>query len=180
MYIYESHMGGLYTSDEPLDYEDLYCEECGDSDWLIGYAETRQDAWNLLKDDTDIDKYLARNRRDMKVYLTDNEDVIEDWDFIISQEFTLLRLKDFIKNEYTFWSIEARYEEEDIIVYQVSDRDINIWLQDDYRFVNSFLDKMELEGYCDVYQILNDRYFGYEFTDIFDEIKYDEKMKNSN
>ena len=34
MYIYECHMGGLYTSDEPLDYEDLYCEECGDSDWL--------------------------------------------------------------------------------------------------------------------------------------------------
>ena len=50
MYIYESHMGGLYTLDEPLDYEDLYCEECGDSDWLIGYAETREEAWNLLKD----------------------------------------------------------------------------------------------------------------------------------
>ena len=48
-------MGGLYTSDEPLDYEDLYCEECGDSDWLVGYAETREGAWNLLKDDTDID-----------------------------------------------------------------------------------------------------------------------------
>ena len=55
MYIYEGHMGGIYTSDEPLDYEDLYCEECGDSDWLIGYAETREEAWNLLKDDTDID-----------------------------------------------------------------------------------------------------------------------------
>ena len=55
MYIYESHMGGLYTSDDPLDYEDLYCEECGDSDRLIGYAETREDAWNLFKDDTDID-----------------------------------------------------------------------------------------------------------------------------
>ena len=55
MYIYEGHMGGLYTSDDPLDYEDLYCEECGDSDWLIGYAETREEVWNLLKDDTDID-----------------------------------------------------------------------------------------------------------------------------
>ena len=55
MSIYESHMGGLYTSDEPLDYEDLYCEECGDSDQLIGYAETREDAWNLFKDDPDID-----------------------------------------------------------------------------------------------------------------------------
>ena len=55
MYIYESHMGGLYTSDDPLDYEDLYCEECGDSDWLVGYANTREEAWNLLKDDTDTD-----------------------------------------------------------------------------------------------------------------------------
>lgn len=54
MYIYESHMGGLYITDDVLDYEDCYCEECGDSDWLVGYAETREEAWNLLKDDTDI------------------------------------------------------------------------------------------------------------------------------
>ena len=54
MYIYESHMGGLYVYDDELDFEDLYCEECGDSDFLLGYAETREDAWNLLKDDTDI------------------------------------------------------------------------------------------------------------------------------
>lgn len=55
MYIYQGHLCGLYISDEPLDYEDLYCEECGDSDSLIGYAETRAEAWNLLKDETDID-----------------------------------------------------------------------------------------------------------------------------
>ena len=54
MYIYESHMGGLYVYDDELDFEDLYCEECGDFDFLLGYAETREDAWNLLKDDTDI------------------------------------------------------------------------------------------------------------------------------
>ena len=54
MYIYESHLGGLYTSDEYLDYDDLYCEQCGDSDWLIGYAATKEKAWELLKDDTDI------------------------------------------------------------------------------------------------------------------------------
>lgn len=55
MYIYQSHMGGLYTSDDELDYEQTYCETCGDSDWLIGYAETREEAWDLLKDDTNID-----------------------------------------------------------------------------------------------------------------------------
>lgn len=54
MYIYQSHMGGLYTSDYELDWDDLYCEECGDSDTLIGFANTRKEAWKILKDDTDI------------------------------------------------------------------------------------------------------------------------------
>ena len=54
MYIYEGHLGSLYTSDRALDYEETYCEICGDSDWLIGYAETKAAAWDLLKDVTDI------------------------------------------------------------------------------------------------------------------------------
>lgn len=53
MYIYEGHLGGLYTSDTYLDYEDLYCEQCGDADWCIGYAATRAEVWDLLKDETD-------------------------------------------------------------------------------------------------------------------------------
>ena len=53
MYIYEGHLGGLYTSDYVLDYEDLYCETCGDSDTYIGYADTREEAWALLKWQTD-------------------------------------------------------------------------------------------------------------------------------
>ena len=53
MYIYESHLGGFYTSDEYLDYEDLYCEECGDSDGLFGEYD-ENDAirfWNDTKED---------------------------------------------------------------------------------------------------------------------------------
>ena len=54
MYIYESHLGNLYTSIYELDYDELYCEQCGDSDWLIGYATTKEEAWDLLKRDVDI------------------------------------------------------------------------------------------------------------------------------
>ncbi len=54
MFIYEGHMGGLFVTEEPLSYEECYCETCGDSDWMIGEADTREEAWNLLKDDTDI------------------------------------------------------------------------------------------------------------------------------
>ena len=55
MYIYESHLGNLYTSIYELDYDELYCEQCGDSDWLIGYADTKKKAWDLLTNYTDID-----------------------------------------------------------------------------------------------------------------------------
>lgn len=59
MYIYENHLGGnLYTSDYDLDYKDLYCEECGDSDRYVGKANTREEAYNLLKNDYD-DEYLS-------------------------------------------------------------------------------------------------------------------------
>lgn len=54
MFIYENHLGGLYTSSEEIPFEELFCETCGDCDFLIGEADTREEAWKLLKDDTDI------------------------------------------------------------------------------------------------------------------------------
>lgn len=55
VYIYQSHMGGFYSSLEAIDYADLYCETCGDADDYIGKANSRADAWKLLKVYTDID-----------------------------------------------------------------------------------------------------------------------------
>lgn len=52
MFIYENHLGGVYAEDIELDLDDLYCEQCGDSDFLIGSASTREEAWELLKDVT--------------------------------------------------------------------------------------------------------------------------------
>ena len=51
MYIYESHLGGLYTSDEALDYDYLYCEECGDSDTEVGYFQDDdfEGIWDTIK-----------------------------------------------------------------------------------------------------------------------------------
>lgn len=53
-YLYESHMGGLFSVDDMLSPEECYCEQCGDSDWLIGKYETLNDLWNLIKDECDI------------------------------------------------------------------------------------------------------------------------------
>lgn len=53
-YLYESHLGGLYISDDYIDYDDLYCEECGDSDWLLGQFNSIEEFWNLIEDQVDI------------------------------------------------------------------------------------------------------------------------------
>lgn len=39
-YIYESHLGGYYASEDYIPSNDLYCESCGDSDWLCGEYNT--------------------------------------------------------------------------------------------------------------------------------------------
>lgn len=44
MYFYESHLSGvIYTTDYEKDFDELYCEECGDSDWYIGEFDSWED-----------------------------------------------------------------------------------------------------------------------------------------
>ncbi len=43
-YVYESCLGNLYTSTEELDYEDLRCNRCGDSDRFLEEFETEHEA----------------------------------------------------------------------------------------------------------------------------------------
>ena len=55
MYFYESHLGGIYSSSSELDWEDLYCEECGDSDYYVGEADTAEELYSLLSNNGSYD-----------------------------------------------------------------------------------------------------------------------------
>ena len=49
IYIYESHMGGLYAGDYELSYEQRYCDICNDSDCFMGRANDEKELLDLLK-----------------------------------------------------------------------------------------------------------------------------------
>lgn len=49
MEVYESHLGGIFFTEDLLDWEDLYCDECGDSDRHLGCADTWEEVVDLLK-----------------------------------------------------------------------------------------------------------------------------------
>ena len=55
MYVYESHLGGLFVEDRMLSFKERFCEDCGDSDVLIGEYSDVQEFWNLIKDYCSID-----------------------------------------------------------------------------------------------------------------------------
>lgn len=62
LYIYENHLGYLYISDVKLDYKRLHCDQCGDTDTLLGYASTKSEAWGVLKGETDtFDDNICKN-----------------------------------------------------------------------------------------------------------------------
>lgn len=47
-YLYASHLGGVYDTDDELDWECLYCEECGDSDEFLGTYTTEKERKALI------------------------------------------------------------------------------------------------------------------------------------
>lgn len=51
MEVYESHLGGIYFSDEVISIDDLYCEQCGDSDWHLGHADSWEDVLDMITEE---------------------------------------------------------------------------------------------------------------------------------
>ena len=72
MYIYEGHLGSLYVTSSELEYEDLYCGQCGDSDSYIGCAGTKKEAWRLLKPITDINGSGGWDYKFVKKFIDEN------------------------------------------------------------------------------------------------------------
>ena len=66
MYLYESHLGGLYLSDEPIPYEELYCDQCGDSDIELGRVDTFEDVLACITDEDGFVPYFADYLKNIK------------------------------------------------------------------------------------------------------------------
>ena len=55
VYVYESHLGGLYTSDDYIPSDELYCEQCGDIDYEIGSFDTFEEFLRYYADNIYVD-----------------------------------------------------------------------------------------------------------------------------
>lgn len=121
----------------------------------------------------EIEEKILDNKQYMKAYLEEND--FDTWNLLITETFALLKLKEYVELNTSFNMIETCISEKNIIIYTISIDLINLWLQDEYNFVNQFLFNMEYDEIKDVFTMLNEKYFAYNFTNICDIILYKQK-----
>lgn len=109
----------------------------------------------------------------LKFAMSEYEDHFDEF---LEQYYQLMQLKNYIMAEHSFWNYEASSEKDDYIVYQITEKTLDIWLQDDYNFARAFMLRV-YDNPWELFDMLNDRYFGYHFTNIFDIIVYDKKQE---
>ena len=81
VYVYESHLGGLYPSDDYIPYDELYCEQCGDSDYEIGQFDTFEEFLKYYADNIYVDPLDGGHSLDLVI-----SDVGYAFDDILTKE----------------------------------------------------------------------------------------------
>lgn len=86
-YLYESHLGSFYTSEELYDEKKLYCSVCGDSDVFLGEFKTLGDIYRILDFTYGIENlylniFLNREFPDLPPVLNQEEILkYKDWEW---------------------------------------------------------------------------------------------------
>lgn len=91
-YVYESHLGGYYTSDTLLDSDQLYCEQCGDGDWCLGWYDTLKEFLESNADNIDAGDGWGG-------YVL--ESVIDDIGYVFDNNMTYDEAKEIVLNNRT-------------------------------------------------------------------------------
>lgn len=100
------------------------------SNELVRYDKVLKLKKKILKE---IEAELRIIKTEMSVNSTNG-----DFDYCVKQSFSLLGLKQYLEACDCFMRYAARYEDSDVIVYSVSVKDLDIWIQEEYSFVTNF------------------------------------------
>ena len=118
MYWYESHMSGIYYTEEPQEWDDLYCEQCGDSDWELGNADTFEEAFELIRDKVSVCGSGGFSMQYIFPTLceaygeTNNFPVCDDYEcFVEASDVEILkRIAEITGKDYGIWKCEKTYD----------------------------------------------------------------------
>ena len=97
VYVYESHLGGYYASEDYIPSNNLYCESCGDSDWLVGQYDTFKQFLEECANNIDCDDGYGGYSL---------ESVIEDIGWAFDDKLTYDKAKEIVLDNRLDWDNE--------------------------------------------------------------------------
>ena len=109
----------------------------------------------------EIDSLLKRYKAGVRIDFS-----MENFEFAAKNSFALIKLREYINNPASFNQMWNN-------CYIIRDLHIDMWLQEDYTFAFDFLGNVEENDY-NVFPLLNDNYFEIYFTNIVDEVLYEQ------
>lgn len=138
----------------------------------------REEKVKLIKEKIlkEIEFELGLLQSDLKFDLTTSIEDQEEYENTIETIYYLHKLREYIKWEHSFNKVNGIHSKHDTIIYAVPTKEIDIWLQDDFNFTQNFLFNKEYNGMT-LATMLNDDYFGINFTNIIYKAKYTEMTK---
>jgi len=126
----------------------------------------------------EIEQCLNKNIQDFQYCLNQKETDKEYLDYLIRESFALIQLREYIEKEERFLIHRDIYPATDTIVYYVSDKTLNIWLQEDFNFALRFLIEFENLEIPDVFIMLDEDFLEFNIASIMDRALYEEKTEN--
>lgn len=137
-----------------------------------------QDIYIKAKILKEIEQCLNKNIQDFQYCLNQKETDKEYLDYLIRESFALIQLREYIEKEERFLIHRDIYPATDTIVYYVSDKTLNIWLQEDFNFALRFLIEFENLEIPDVFIMLDEDFLEFNIASIMDRALYEEKTEN--
>lgn len=127
---------------------------------------------------SEIEAFSNYLKEGLKEVCCDDKLFSEFFEKAAIEEVKLISLKKFVNDPSSFMKVIMKDPRHDVIVYGVSDRHLDMFIDDDFQFVQNFLTKTAHIEICDMLiDYLSDGFFEFNFVSAFEEVLYDKKLK---
>ena len=116
-------------------------------------------------------------KEELKVFCQDDELLSKFLDKFALEHTKLVCLKRFVNSETFFMNIIASDPSCDVVIYTISDKHLDMFLEEKFLFTQKFLEKVANASITKLDTYLDDFFFNFKFISTMEEILYDNKLK---
>ena len=127
---------------------------------------------------SEIEGFSNYFKEGLKEVCCDDKLFSEFFEKAVIEEVKLISLKQFVNDPSSFMKVIMKDPAHDAIIYGLSDKHLDMFIDNDFLFVQKFLTQTAHIEMCDLMiEFLSDGFFEFNFVNAFEEVLYDKKIR---